>query len=369
MEFIDFEAESCVINTVLEIRIEDFRTASELVGEEDRDPHPLVESIYAAVYPNGIDEETEGWLVVLPDVDVKAGRIPVNDVLSWIVSVIDVEGNPTLPRSFEGHYGDFQHEKYLERSFILDRADELLADGALTLHCDIYFAWNGDKDKARIENGSETENSNDAYTIYDFTHQILTLPQFHELRKSFGVHGIAPSFSWPSSRSEPNSKDILEHVWTIDTHPDRFLLFLDEKRENVGSRLMKASPFITRCASTPLKKEKRIELCNVDSETFVKILFFIEKGMLPPSKFDELVHVYKISHLCGMKELQEKCSEQLVKSLEFPTDFEELERIAYLYSDEHLSTLLDISCEEDVYPLLFGRRLDVDGRLDSKCYI
>ncbi|XP_055926096.1 uncharacterized protein LOC129957672 [Argiope bruennichi] len=404
MDFTNYETGSHVIKTTFEIKIEDFYSTSDLIGKEHRNPHPLVQSIYAAVYPNGVDADTEGWVVVLPDVDVSPGWNPENEMLSWIVSIIDNTGTPKIPRSFEEcHFdGDFQHEKYLDKSFILSRADEFLAEGVLTLRCDIYFTWNDNRDdwsgctyeymkmkkeqlkllngflhtipKATVDTSAETGHSGEAYKIYDFTHRILTLPQFDEVRKAFGIYGIAPSFTRSRSKSKQNSPeiwDIWEHVWIFDIFPDRFFLLLDENQESVGSSLMKASPVLRRCLNTPMKekRDKRIELYHVKSRAFLMILFFLEKGMLPPAQFDELVDVYKISHLYEMKELQQKCAQQLVKSLVFPTDFEELLRIAYLYSDEYLSTILDSSCVEDVCPFLFDWRLNIEDRLDFACYI
>ncbi|GBO01976.1 hypothetical protein AVEN_273697-1 [Araneus ventricosus] len=381
MEEMEFAAWEAVrkhgINIPLEMRIEDFPSAGlqnrqlKLVDPKQYYPD-FIGNNFVSVFPDGFDKETEGWVVILTQLSRYIDGIwPRDYPVFWCtVSVIDIEGNSRFPRSFERDYDlirkmlslnvrDLSHAKYLERSLILNRADELLPEDVLTLRFDFYFDYDtfcrpdmtnkiysdflfSVPNSSYFKNEDETGNPNDISmndsrdTLSDFMSRIRTLPQFDESRKSFGIYGIPPASSSISS-------DSLEHVWMFDTHDGRFLLSLDKRQDSVGTRLLKASPVIEKLVRTPMKeqREKRIEFPEVGRETLKNVLFFLEKGMLRTAVFVELVDAYKFSHLYEMEALRRKCAEEMVKKLEYPTNFEEVERIADSYSDEYLSELLD----------------------------
>ncbi|CAL1300861.1 unnamed protein product [Larinioides sclopetarius] len=348
------------------------------------------------VFPYGVNKETEGWLVVLPDV-----RIPKNEprprdygILSCTVSVIDVEGNSRLPRSFVEipSERDENFPKYLERSLILRRKDEFLSGDILTLCCDIHFYLNTVfreslihrilKDFLRpvpqeffYKDESQTKDPHDiykrdltnAFTVFDFTYKILTLPPSHELRKRYGVFGNPVSLSSFDSHLKEDNTDSLEHVWIFDTETVRILLSLDERQDSIGVRLLKANPVIRRMVNAPMKErlEKLIRFPDTTSRTFIIVLYFLDKGILPPSENRDFLDVYKFSNFHEMEVLQRKCAKAMVKSQAFPT--EELKRIAENYSDEYLLKLLQ-SRRLD-YENLELSRLKVNDRPDFECYI
>ncbi|CAL1300858.1 unnamed protein product [Larinioides sclopetarius] len=325
-----------------------------------------------SVFPDGVNEETEGWLVVLRDVRIPKHEPRPRDygILSYTVSVIDIEGNSRLPRSFVEipSEKDEKYPKYLERSLILSRKDEFLSQGVLTVRCDIHFYISTVfseglihrilkdflssipqefcyKDEAQTEEPHDVSKRDkrdlrDAFTIFDFSHQILTLPPSHKLRRRFGVYGVSSTASSLSSDSGEENPDISEDVWIFDTETTRFLLSLDELQDGVGARLLNTSPVIRRMVNAPMKErlEKRIHFPDISSRTFIIVLFFLEKGTLFTSPNRDFLGVYKFSHFYEMEALHRKCAEEMVKSVEFST--EELKRIAEDYSDEYLSELL-----------------------------
>ncbi|GBN09324.1 hypothetical protein AVEN_88038-1 [Araneus ventricosus] len=270
-----------VMDTSLEIRMQDFRTDGKRVREEKYmkhkdSSHELKVDISVFAFPNGADKNTEGWLVVLPDVYLTCIHRPMNSALSWIVSIIDIEGNSRFPQSFERDGGrggtlevppdaDFSHTKYLERSFILSRADEFLLDGVLTLRCDIYLSWSGvslghpsrrfyDRQRSPFkkffdslpqrvcfQNDAEKGDPSDTFTLFDLTSKILTSPQFQDFIERFGFYGGSLKLPLPASESKEDITAILEHVWIFDARPDKFILSLDDRKDTVGTRLLRAS--------------------------------------------------------------------------------------------------------------------------------
>ncbi|GBM66934.1 hypothetical protein AVEN_211288-1 [Araneus ventricosus] len=346
-----------------------------------------------SVYPNGVNRETEGWLVVLPDVMIPKHKQWPQDygILSCTVSVIDIEGNPTLPRSFEEipSEEDDRYPKYLERSLILNRKDEFLSEGVLSVCCDIHFYFNTIFSKSLtrwvltcsipwefyFKNGADPEDTHDiskrdpsdSFRIFDFTHQILTLPPSHESRRRFGIYGISSTKSSFSSDSVEDMTDILEHVWIFDTETDRIFVSLDEQQDGVGSRLLKASPVIERMVNAPMKErlKKRIHFPDVSTQIFLTVLSFLENGILPTSPDLDTLGVYRFSHFHRMEELQRKCAEEMVKGFEFST--EELKRTADDYSDEYLSEMLVSRWRdyEDSGQPIFR----IHERLNFDCYI
>ncbi|GBM66935.1 hypothetical protein AVEN_211289-1 [Araneus ventricosus] len=349
-----------------------------------------------SVFPNGVNKETEGWLVVLRDVRIPKHEPRPRDygILSHTVSVIDTEGNSRLPRSFVEipSEEDERFPKYLERSLIFNRKDEFLSEGVLTVRCDIHFYINTIFSEGFIhrilkdflssipqefcyKNEAQTGDADDiykrdprdAFTVYDFTHRILTLPPSHESRRRFGIYSISSKESSFGSDSEEDMADILEHVWIFDTETVRFLVSLDELQDGVGARLLKASPVIRRMVNAPMKErlEKHIHFRDVSSRTFIIVLFFLEKGTLPASPNRDFLGVYKFSHFHEMEVLQRKCAEEMVKSVEFST--EELKRTADDYSDEYLTELLVSRWHE--YEDSEQPRFRMYERLNSDSYI
>ncbi|GBN09322.1 hypothetical protein AVEN_88036-1 [Araneus ventricosus] len=400
LELADWETFRSTFNFSLEIRInfpKDAKKVSRFKIMKLRHSNQRFKFRFlVSVFPYGVNKETEGWLVVLPDVRIPKHEPRPRDygILSCTVSVIDTEGNSRLPRSFVEipSEKDDSFPKYFERSLFLSRKDEFLSGSILTLRCDIHFYLNTVfreglihrilKDFLRpipqefcYKNEAQTgdpddiskRDLSDAFTVFDFTHQVLTLPPFHESRRRFGVFGNPVSLSSFCSDSKEDSTDILEQVWIFDTETVRFLVSLDERQDGVGVRLLKASPVIRRMVNAPMKerREKRIHFPNITSRTFIIVLFFLEKGMLPTSENRDFLDVYKFSHFHEMEVLQRKCAEAMVKSLVFPT--EELKKTADNYSDEYLSKLLE-SRRLD-YENLEQPRLKMDDRPDSDCYI
>ncbi|GBM66939.1 hypothetical protein AVEN_211292-1 [Araneus ventricosus] len=439
MELADRKTDrSSNVYTNLEIRIEDFRECNELKflnipkDFELRYSHKNLEfGFYVAVYPNGLNKETEGWLTVFPEVRLYDSRNQSAHcgVISGTVSITDIEGNSRFPRSFQRYYakerifhmpGDIAYFfpeklyqemltredellKYLERSFILNRADEFLSEGVLTVRCDFCSDLNAivswiaseplytarvvrepfkfslcsiNKAQTGALNDTLKANFNNVCLVFDFTFQVLTLPQFHESRKRFdvygippespmlssdskeesvltlpqyhesrkrfGVYGIPPEPSSLSSKSKEISTDELEHIWMfgfVDNICQRFLLSLDERQDSLGTRLLQSSPVIRRMVNTDMRerRENCIELPNVKGKTFQRVLLFLVNGRLNYLQCDEVLDVYEFSHFFEMIDLQRICVETIVKAYEF----EEVERIIDLYSDEYLSGLLE----------------------------
>ncbi|GBM66932.1 hypothetical protein AVEN_211286-1 [Araneus ventricosus] len=348
-----------------------------------------------SVYPNGVNKETEGWLVVLADVKIPENEPRPRDygILSYLVSVIDIEGNSRFPRSFVEipSEKDDRYLKYLERSLILNRKDEFLTKSKLTVRCDIHFYF--DTVSEELAQGSLedflrpvpkeshyrgepklalmcdvfNQDLRDAFELFDFTHQILNFSPSLELRRRFGFNGFLNMSSCDSSDSEEDMTDILEHVWIFDTQTVRFLISLEEGQDGLGARLLKASPVIERMVNAPMKErlEKRIQFPGVTSRTFQIVLFFLEKGRLPASPNRDFLGVYEFSHSYEMEELQRKCAEKMVKSVEFST--EELKRAADDYSDEYLTELLAL--RRNVCENLEQQRFRIYEKLNSDCYI
>ncbi|GBL93531.1 hypothetical protein AVEN_59718-1 [Araneus ventricosus] len=364
------------VTTALEIKIEDFRNATEQVSKECRKNYEHFDFLFSAlVLPNGNCTENDGWVVVLINETMHfLSFLHDDDLLTWTVSVIDIEGNSRLPISFTKSpfaRTDLSDLKYLERSFILNQADELLPDDVLTLRFDIsyiftwckslvvegditpistYFYYNyflfSTPNAICVQDGvdcSKNEVSIDIQTcnqkVFDFTSQVLTLPQFHDLRKRFGVYGVSP---WPCNLTSVSKDNIFEHVWIFDTDPDRFLISLDGQEDDLGPRLLKASSVIRHCVHSPMKEQsqRRIQLSNVKSETFRFVLFYLTKGTLFFPDFHKLLDVYEMSHFYEMKDLQQKCAEHLVALFRIPTVVDQKKVIADLYSDEYLLNLL-----------------------------
>ncbi|GBO28885.1 hypothetical protein AVEN_20092-1, partial [Araneus ventricosus] len=289
-----------------------------------------------------------------------------------------------FPRSFELHYdgesqlgglsGDnLSKTTYLERSFILGRADELLPEGVLTLRCDIYFSWSvvspsypsgriNDRQTSPFEDflrvipqrvcfrsDAETGDPSKTFIVFDFTSRAITSSEFQQVFMELGCNGSYDEMFIICSKQD--GPDISEHVWIFDVRPDKFILSLDERKDTVGARLLKASSLIRHCVEVPLKgqQENYLELPNVDSETLKVVLFFLASGTLPNSEFGELKKVYKFSHLFEMEELQRRCATCIAESIEHESVFEkEVKRIADLHSDEYLSELLEARRRENL---------------------
>ncbi|GBN75693.1 hypothetical protein AVEN_169096-1 [Araneus ventricosus] len=405
MEFATSKEEGFAINTSVEIRIENFHTNKERMYAtpiENNANQDYGITFSVSVCPDGVNKKTEGWLIVQPDIEENKGFVSLhNAVSSMIVSIIDTDGHSRLPKSFHIDYDteilqneQLSYAKYLERSFILSRADEFLPEDVLTLRCDISLTCSGVSPscppesfrewpfraffrsiprRVCFENGAETADPSGTFTVFDFTSRVITSSEFHKLIMEFGC-----TLSYDTLFSSESKEGITEHVWTFDARPDRFLLSLDERQDSVGARFLKASSLIRQCVEVPLKgqQENRIELPNVDGETFKIVLFFLASGTLPNFEFGALVNVYKFAHLYEMEELLRRCAEYLTKYLETETylekdlsDFEELERIANLYSDKYLSELLESrrreyeNLERDLRPLR------MDDSAYSHCYI
>ncbi|CAL1300862.1 unnamed protein product [Larinioides sclopetarius] len=379
LEYLDPAGLPDIIST-LEIEIKDFVSPTKSVHMEiTKSIQDFRIHFFLDVFPNEFDKDSrEGWVVAIPSLEVES-RYEIHDkFISWTLSVIDAEGNPRLPISFQvdcaKRHRDadyYRFPKYLKRSFFLNRADEFLPKGVLTLRCDIFSARNGEIRQPnffRYEERKLLKTFKDFYhsipqavyskfcdngprgefIVFDFTSQVLALPQFHETRKRFGVYGIPPTLPSISSDSKADSKGILDHIWIFDTHPDRFLLSLDERQDSVGVRLLKTSPIIRQCVNVPLKEraEKRIRIPKTSSRTFKIVLFFLEKGMIPTSRYRDFLHLYKFSHLHEMKDLQQKCAKYWVRCSKIESNYKEVEEIARVYSDEYLSALLYSSVKQ-----------------------
>ncbi|GBN75695.1 hypothetical protein AVEN_169098-1 [Araneus ventricosus] len=374
---------SSSINVNLEIRIKDFRTASNSSTKGKYIEHS--DSIFnawfsASAFPNGFDKDSEGWLMVRPYVTALRGSYrPQNSVVSWTVSVTDIEGSTRFPRSFTQNLSkDITDAKYLERSFILNRADEFLPEGVLTARCDICFQRynvapeNHSKIAKRITpyvpSGDREFDENDPETGYpiddyaDFVTKNKILTEVLYLAQTGKVHAIC---------DPPSSEGRHPKAWTFETPTESFNVILDERRNNIGTRLLEASPVIRRCVNAPMKerREKRIELPTVDSQTFKNVCYFVVNETLPKFEFGELFEIYKFSHLYEMEALQRNCAEDIMNSLEQETDFKELQKLAEFYSDEYLSELLymrrhgDENLERDL------PHFRMDDRPHSDCYV
>ncbi|XP_055940504.1 uncharacterized protein LOC129971059 [Argiope bruennichi] len=374
-----------VFNTTLEIRIKDFCTATEMVSIEHEityeDFHFFIS---ASVFPNGTDKETEGWLVVLPNIIFNRKcsmfsntRLFQDDCfLSGTVSIIDVQGDSRLPRYFEKPPSKVPSTgtKYLKKSLILNRADELLNEGILTLLCDIESEWNGITvfcanivdggmeqqsltdflfwipQALHRKNDIDTEGHGDTFRVYNLTSQIFTSSMPHDLNMYFDTDGISPVVKFLNSvrHSNEDNTDVKECIWIFDTYPDKFCLSLSEHQENVGARLLKSCPVIRLCVNTPMKEqhEKCIDFSHVDSQTFKIVLYYLEKGSFPNSSFQNILNVYKFSHMYLMERLQKKCAEFMAKRLGnfqksrklFSHMYLKLKNIADAYSDDYLSS-------------------------------
>ncbi|CAL1279358.1 unnamed protein product, partial [Larinioides sclopetarius] len=358
----------------LEMAVEKFSTTSEIVSvfhqEEDRTLLYCVR-----VFAGSID----GWLAVFPEVRITheeaEGISFIPKYECWTVSIIDTNGHSRYPQYFKkyrvrvGYDTDGLREaKYLEKSFILDRADELLSEDVLNLRCDIHFDldviqriwaksdkkfndvdflsffWNIPKKLCSTPDDHAEFRHKDlkilrAPKVYDLTSQNLILPEFYP----FGVHDISPDPRSISSESSGDIADILKDVWMFDTNRDRFLLSLTRRPGNLGRFLVASSRVIRRCINTPMRAqgEKRIQLSNVDSLIFAMVLYFLKCGRIPRCKFHELVKIYKFSHFYLMENLQFRSAKCMVERCDDISLLEEIKSMADLHSDEYLLKLLD----------------------------
>ncbi|CAL1300859.1 unnamed protein product [Larinioides sclopetarius] len=308
-----------------------------------------------SVFPDGVNKGTEGWLVILPNVKFKGQISFHNTVLSWIVSIIDANETSIIPRLFtkieydkEIHAGnlsdrDLSHAKYLKRSYILNQKDEFLTEGVLTLRCKIFLSWYGvllkfprwrmqNKQRSsfgeRFSSMFQLNRSNNSYEVNTFT-----------------VSDVASDLSQgkPPSESIEGSTDNTENIWTFVTSTDKFRLSLDKRKNTAGFRLQETSPVMESHVKVAIeeRKEKRIEIPSLDSETFRIILFFLMYEVLYEFGFYQLINVYKFSYLFEMENLQRRCAEELVKDVKPESLLEkELDGIANIYSDKYLSEIL-----------------------------
>ncbi|GBN09330.1 hypothetical protein AVEN_88044-1 [Araneus ventricosus] len=442
---------SSSINVNLEIRIKDFRTASKsstkgkYIQHSDRDFNAWFSALTS---PNGFDKDSEGWLVVRPYVTAMQGSYrPQNSIVSWTVSVTDIEGNTRFPRSFTQNLSkDITDAKYLERSFILNRADEFLPEGVLTVNCYICFEWynfapslapeNHSKIAKRITpdvpSGDREFVKNDAdsktfeYAVYFLMFEPLPKYEFievfeiYEFSNLYGMEAVqrkiaelftrdVPSGYRELAKNDPETGDpiddyvdfvmknkILTQVvylaesgkvfaiydppssegghpkaWTFETRTESFNVILDDQRNSIGTRLLEASLVIRRCVNAPMKerREKRIKLPTVDSQTFEKVCYFVVNETLPKFEFDDLFEIYKFSHLYEMEALQRNCAEDIMNSLEHETDFKELQKLADFYSDEYLSELLYMRRHGDENLERDSPHFRMDDRPHSDCYV
>ncbi|GBL99870.1 hypothetical protein AVEN_162861-1 [Araneus ventricosus] len=339
------ETTNFVVDSALDISVDDFYNATvKLISKESHEHWDLHFSV--SVFPDGVYRHHRGWVEVFLKETVHSEALKhEDDILTCTVSIIDVEGNSRFPQSFTELTYDGIHIKYLERFFILNRADELLSDGVLTLRCDISYTctWGyllyyprslsdrkttTDKEKPKPKTNIAEMNmfyesmpnvtffkDGKSLRVFDLTLDILTLPPFHELRKPFGVYEIS-GFNMSSVIGEPNLKPnedrnfVLDDVWMLDIGPDRFLMSL---KSDWGSRLLEVSPFIKSRIHAAMKeeREKRIILPNVDIQTFKKAFCYLRHGEVVFSDFSELVSVHEMALSYGMKDLQRDCLEEL----------------------------------------------------------
>ncbi|CAL1297510.1 unnamed protein product [Larinioides sclopetarius] len=395
-------------NITLEMGVENFSTTSEIAsvfhGEEDK---PILYRV--RVFAGNIG----GWLAVSPEVKIfheEAWDIYfIPNYLWWTVSIIDTKGHSRFPQYFEKYpdkdedeTDELREAKYLEKSFILDRADELLSEDVLSLRCDIHF----DLDVIQEIWASSEQKFNDVdffsfvrkilwklyftpddhaefrykdlkivrvLKVHDLTFQNLTLPESYP----FGVHDISPDPKSISSESGEDIADILKDVWMFDTNPDRFLLSITRRPGNLGRFLIASSPVIRRCIDTPMREqgEKRIQLSNVDGLIFTMVLYFLKCGRIPRCKFDELVEIYEFSHFYLMENLQFRSAKCMAEKCDSISLLEEIKSMADLNSDEYLLKLLDRRRRE-LEELSRGLELKkhgnpdaVEDRPDFDCFI
>ncbi|CAL1285340.1 unnamed protein product [Larinioides sclopetarius] len=360
-----------------EIRIENFSTAAEVasvVHFEVLDPFFYNVGVFAG--------DTDGWLAVFPEVKIylKAENRYFNPKhLWWTASIIDTEGNPRFPQYFEKYpkvnddqTNELREAKYLEKSFILNRADDLLSEDILLLRCDIRFdidvvqeVWTN-----RIHQIDDIDfvcfirtipleicadpNRKHLFAVFNLTSQYLLFPGHFR----FGIHDISrwiktdltsevvdiAPFSWSINlESTEDSTDNMEDIWILDTDPDRFLVSTTRRPGNLGRFLIASSPVLRQCINTPMREqgEKRIDLSTVDSKIIRMVLYFLQSGRLPKCKFHELVEIYEFSHLYLMENLQLRSAKYMVEGCDDMSLLEEIKSIANFNSDSYLLNLLE----------------------------
>ncbi|CAL1300860.1 unnamed protein product [Larinioides sclopetarius] len=388
MHSMESEHSNCIqissMNVSLEIKIKDFRTTDKSCTKGKYIEHSDYDFnvwFSASASPNGCDKDTVGWLIVRPYVTVLRGKHrPQNSVVSWTNSVIDIEGNNKFPRSFTHDLSkDITDAKYLERSFIVNRADDFLPGGVLTVRCDICFHCYNDSPALAPENHSkiaesvlsdvpncDPESKNDPDTGYstdDFAgfvekNKILAeVVYLAHLGRVFAVY------------NPPSPEGRHPKVWIFSTRTESFNVILDDQLNSIGSRFLKASAVFRRCVNAPMKerREKHIELPDFDSKTFKIVVYFLIKGTLPKLEFHDLMEIYKFSHMYEMEVLHRICAEDMVNSLDHERDFEELQKFADFYSDKHLSELLYVCRHGN--EMRDSSHFRMDDKPYSDCYV
>ncbi|CAL1289878.1 unnamed protein product [Larinioides sclopetarius] len=372
----------------LEMRMENFSTASKVTSMfhlEVLDPLFYNVGIFAG--------DTDGWLAVFPEVKIyqKAENVYFKPkYLWWTASIIDTEGHPRFPQYFEKYpkinddqTNELREAKYLEKSFILNRADDLLSEDILLLRCDIRFdidvvqeVWTNNIDKINDIDFvcfirtipckiCMDLNRKYAFFVFNLTYQHLHFPRHFR----FGIHDISRSinsepktdisefeefllsefadiapFSWSINlASTEDSTDNMEDIWILDTDPERFLLSTTRRPGNLGRFLIASSPVLRQCINTPMREqgEKRIDLSTVENKIIRMVLYFLQSGRLPKCKFHELVEIYEFSHLYLMENLQLRSSKCMVEGCDDMSLLEEIKGIANCNSDSYLLNLLE----------------------------
>ncbi|GBM66930.1 hypothetical protein AVEN_211284-1 [Araneus ventricosus] len=103
MEIADSKKERVTISTSLEIRLESLHTNKKKITTTSTECYSYRHfdvDFFVSVHLDGANKETEDCLAVLATVEMPRYLILHNVVLSWIVSIIDIDGNSRLPQSF-----------------------------------------------------------------------------------------------------------------------------------------------------------------------------------------------------------------------------------------------------------------------------
>ncbi|CAL1274890.1 unnamed protein product [Larinioides sclopetarius] len=178
---------NAVVDDYLDIKIKEFSSTDKIqrqwTHEANKRNGDLLFSI--SVSPNGIGKRSTGdVLVKVNEVRYSEAQLSEShDVLRWTVSVVDQESNLRFPRSFtrtpsnikeslaDMQLVDFIGEKYLERSFLLSRAEELLPDDTLTLRFEISYICHSGTRKKQNEEKLKRSSSVGDFPSLDFYQQ------------------------------------------------------------------------------------------------------------------------------------------------------------------------------------------------------
>ncbi|GFR02126.1 uncharacterized protein TNCT_207871 [Trichonephila clavata] len=128
-----------------------------------------------------------------------------------------------------------------------------------------------------------------------------------------------------------------------------FTLLFEKDKKTIGSKLLAASPVFENMLNNPMKERfcKRVTLADMDSKTFLNMLYCIQWNDMQDPSFKSVCDLYEAADKYQYIDLMHVCATFMTPFFDME-NIDTVQMLSYLHSDKYLQQMVEIFINQNM---------------------